>query len=54
MILWPILPDLGASVSGTMSGFLCDVEFLQALPIMSEMEEIKMQNDFAKIHLFIF
>lgn len=53
MILQLILPGLGARVSGTMSGFLCDVEFLQALPIVSKMEEIINQRDLAKIIYFL-
>lgn len=36
-----------------MSSFLCDTEFLRALPIMSKMEEIIIQIDFAKISSFI-
>lgn len=31
-----------------MSGFLCDIEFLQALPIIGKMEEIIIQRDFEK------
>lgn len=50
MVLQPFLTGLGGRVPGTVSGFLCDTEFLQALPIMSKMEEVIISSDFAKIH----